>query len=167
MATENWCMKVGGKIYGPYPTAQMAGFVAEKRLAYHSMVAPAGSRDFRQALQFEELRPLFRKQGSAQAAAAGNLRTNLVILAGDQSAAGPASEVLGQQAEARPLSGSVYLIRGAATADELRDQLARVLPSTERAMVLALEGGTIATHGVALNEHETLAAILKSSVPQA
>ncbi|GGY44634.1 hypothetical protein [Parvularcula lutaonensis] len=163
MATENWCMSVGGRIYGPYPTSQMASFVAEKRLAYHSLVAPAGSRDFRQALQFDELRPLFQS-GPASASLGGSLRACLVIFADGRAAEGNAAEILGRFADSRALSGSVYLVRGELDAESLRAELAQAVRGGERLMVIGLDSGDFASQGVALTEHETLAALFRDAV---
>lgn len=49
LAAENWCLKVEGKVYGPYTTQQMRKFAHEGRLASWSMVSPAGSRAWREA----------------------------------------------------------------------------------------------------------------------
>lgn len=49
LAAENWCLKVKDKIYGPYTTQQMRKFAHEGRLAAWSLIAPAGSRAWREA----------------------------------------------------------------------------------------------------------------------
>lgn len=51
LAAENWCVKVDEKIYGPYTTEQVRKYAHEGRLASWSMIAPAGSRDWREAKQ--------------------------------------------------------------------------------------------------------------------
>lgn len=55
-----WNISVNGQSYGPYTAAQMRGFVAEGRLAAHSLVARTGAEKFTAASQDEELAPLFR-----------------------------------------------------------------------------------------------------------
>lgn len=49
LASENWCVKVGDKIYGPYTSAQMRKYAHEGRLAASSLIAPAGSRAWNEA----------------------------------------------------------------------------------------------------------------------
>ncbi|WP_428408179.1 hypothetical protein [Hyphococcus sp.] len=49
LATENWCIKVQEKVYGPYTTQQMRKFAHEGRLASWSLVSPAGGRSWREA----------------------------------------------------------------------------------------------------------------------
>jgi len=49
LATENWCIKVKDKVYGPYTTQQMRKFAHEGRLAAWSMISPAGARAWREA----------------------------------------------------------------------------------------------------------------------
>lgn len=49
LVTENWCLKVEDKVYGPYTTEQMRKFAHQGRLAAWSMIAPAGGRAWREA----------------------------------------------------------------------------------------------------------------------
>jgi hypothetical protein len=49
LATENWCIKVKDKVYGPYTTQQMRKFAHEGRLATWSMISPAGATAWREA----------------------------------------------------------------------------------------------------------------------
>ncbi|HEX4533508.1 MAG TPA: DUF4339 domain-containing protein [Rhizomicrobium sp.] len=58
---DSWTMSAGGRIYGPYTSAQMRVFVGEGRLAAHSMVARAGTDDFLPAGGYSELEDLFPK----------------------------------------------------------------------------------------------------------
>lgn len=46
---DNWCVKVSGKVYGPYSSQQLQKFAHEGRIAEWSLVAPAGSKDWREA----------------------------------------------------------------------------------------------------------------------
>lgn len=49
VAAENWCVKVDEKTYGPYSTQQMRKLAHEGRLAAWSLIAPAGSRAWKEA----------------------------------------------------------------------------------------------------------------------
>jgi hypothetical protein len=49
LAADNWCVKVDDRIYGPYSSQQLRKFAHEGRLAAWSLVAPAGSRTWREA----------------------------------------------------------------------------------------------------------------------
>jgi hypothetical protein len=170
-------MNVEGRIYGPYSTAQMAAFVLEKRLAYHSLVAPAGSRDFRPALQFTELRDLFKggktrapgdpeapRQPERQDTARVSTEPSgdpLLVIFGSEAAAERAVSQFGALAAALPLSATAFLLRSPKGADGVRDDLARTLPSTERALVFACAGQPASCHGVSLEEHDRIANILR------
>jgi GYF domain 2 len=57
--TETWNINVSGQTYGPYTTQQMQAFVAEGRLAAHSLVAQAGDTQFRAADEYAALARLF------------------------------------------------------------------------------------------------------------
>ena len=58
LATDNWCIKVAQRVYGPYTHAQMAAFAAEGRLSGQSLVAPAGGKTWREADQYPALSDL-------------------------------------------------------------------------------------------------------------
>jgi len=49
LAADNWCIKVSDKVYGPYSSQQLRKFAHEGRLAAWSLIAPAGSREWREA----------------------------------------------------------------------------------------------------------------------
>lgn len=48
LAADNWCVKVDDRIYGPYTSPQLRKFAHEGRLAAWSLIAPAGSRSWRE-----------------------------------------------------------------------------------------------------------------------
>ncbi|HXI87772.1 MAG TPA: GYF domain-containing protein [Parvularculaceae bacterium] len=47
-AADNWCVKVEDRVYGPYSSQQLRKFAQQGRLAAWSLVAPAGSRTWRE-----------------------------------------------------------------------------------------------------------------------
>ncbi|MBB5518792.1 DUF4339 domain-containing protein [Amphiplicatus metriothermophilus] len=49
VAIESWCVKVAERVYGPYTTQQLRRFARQGRFAARSLVAPAGSRSWREA----------------------------------------------------------------------------------------------------------------------
>lgn len=49
LAADNWCVKVEGKVFGPYTFHQLVRFSKQGRLASWSLIAPAGGRDWRKA----------------------------------------------------------------------------------------------------------------------
>ncbi|MEM6746695.1 MAG: GYF domain-containing protein [Pseudomonadota bacterium] len=159
--TATWCMNVSGRIFGPYDTDQMGRFISEKRLAYHSLVAPAGSRDFRPALQFPELRNLFKPKSADERGAEARVHSHatksfLIIFGSEMGGAERASRLYTSLPEVIPLSATTWLVQSERSADDLRDELARLLPSTERAVVIACSSQAPACHGVSLEELERI-----------
>ncbi|HTQ14976.1 MAG TPA: DUF4339 domain-containing protein [Rhizomicrobium sp.] len=77
---DSWFVNVQGRAYGPYTEAQMEGFVAEGRLAAHSLITRAGETEFRMAGDEACFAPLFQqhkaKAESLQAAAAPAAQPN-------------------------------------------------------------------------------------------
>ncbi|MCB2112960.1 MAG: DUF4339 domain-containing protein [Parvularculaceae bacterium] len=49
MFADNWCLRTNDRTYGPYSTADLRKFAHEGRFAATSMIAPAGSREWREA----------------------------------------------------------------------------------------------------------------------
>ena len=69
LAADNWCVKVDDRIYGPYSSQQLRKFAHEGRLAAWSLVAPAGSRAWREARQESTFAAFFginAERGTAQ-----------------------------------------------------------------------------------------------------
>ncbi|MEM9422312.1 MAG: GYF domain-containing protein [Pseudomonadota bacterium] len=58
LATDNWCIKVADRVYGPYTHDQMATFASEGRLSAQSMVSPAGGKLWREARAYPPLADL-------------------------------------------------------------------------------------------------------------
>ena len=75
--TDSWNIKVGGRSYGPYSLQQMQGFVAEGRLAPHSLVSPPGSDAIVAAKDDVRLAALFAapKKGEPVPSATGRFFT--------------------------------------------------------------------------------------------
>jgi hypothetical protein len=71
LLADNWCVKVDERIYGPYPSPQLRKFAHEGRLAAWSLVAPAGSRSWREARE----EPTFAAFFGLEAARAGEKNT--------------------------------------------------------------------------------------------
>ncbi len=49
MFADNWCIKSNERVYGPYTSLELKKFAHEGRFAAWSLVAPAGSREFKEA----------------------------------------------------------------------------------------------------------------------
>ena len=47
--TDSWTINAGGRTYGPYTLERMHAFAEEGRLAAHSLIAPAGNTEWREA----------------------------------------------------------------------------------------------------------------------
>ncbi len=64
--SHRWVLKYGDKVYGPYPYELMKGYVAEGRVAEHSLLAPegtpAGAGMWRYAVDIPAFAQLFAEQ---------------------------------------------------------------------------------------------------------
>jgi GYF domain 2 len=65
-----WTINVSGRIYGPFTSERMRGFVGEGRLAPHSLVAREGSSDWHEARDEPEFSDVFAHRGHASSAPA-------------------------------------------------------------------------------------------------
>ena len=70
-----WTINVSGRVYGPFSSERMRGFVSEGRLAPHSLVAREGSSDWHEARDEPEFSDVFAHRG--QATSAGAPETNV------------------------------------------------------------------------------------------
>lgn len=55
LSTDNWCIKVAERVYGPYSTEQLEEFAEQGRLGPQSLVAPAGGKMWRAARQYPNI----------------------------------------------------------------------------------------------------------------
>lgn len=67
VAIESWCVKVDERIYGPYTGPQLRRFARQGRFAARSLVAPAGSRCWREARHEPAFADLFAEESRAPA----------------------------------------------------------------------------------------------------
>ena len=58
-----WSINVSGRVYGPFTSERMRGFVGEGRLAPHSLVAREGTDDWHEAREDPEFSDVFRDRG--------------------------------------------------------------------------------------------------------
>ena len=65
-----WTLNVSGRVYGPFSSERMRGFVSEGRLAPHSLVAREGSSDWHEARDEPEFSNVFSQRGQAPSIAA-------------------------------------------------------------------------------------------------
>lgn len=65
-----WTINVSGRVYGPFTSDRMRGFVGEGRLAPHSLVAREGSSDWHEARDDPEFSDVFSNRGHAPSAPA-------------------------------------------------------------------------------------------------
>ncbi|MGV6800698.1 MAG: DUF4339 domain-containing protein [bacterium] len=75
LSTDNWCMKVASKVYGPYTFTQMEDFAREGRLSAQSLVSPAGSQNWRPARQYQNFASTFNKKAKPSNKSFGKNRT--------------------------------------------------------------------------------------------
>ena len=68
MFADNWCIKSNERVYGPYSSRDLKKFAHEGRFAAWSLVAPAGSRDWKEA----RLEPAFAQFFGFEAAPASD-----------------------------------------------------------------------------------------------
>jgi GYF domain 2 len=65
-----WTINVSGRVYGPFTSERMRGFVSEGRLAPHSLVAREGSADWHEARDEPEFSDVFAHRGGPAVALA-------------------------------------------------------------------------------------------------
>lgn len=90
LAADNWCVKVDDRVYGPYTSQQLRKFAHEGRLASWSLIAPAGSRTWREAKDEAAFGSFFGAE--AKAASAGGRSFGKREITFDDIGGAPASD---------------------------------------------------------------------------
>ncbi len=65
-SSHMWYVKAAGGVWGPYPEARVAGFVAEGRVSPATLLSPWAGGPFAPAQASVEFEPLFRSQVEAR-----------------------------------------------------------------------------------------------------
>lgn len=101
MFADNWCIKSNERVYGPYSSRDLKKFANEGRFAAWSLVAPAGSRDWKEA----RLEPAFAQFFGIDTAADG-ARSFGKLDRDAQALSRPANDADREPRRARPLGAA-------------------------------------------------------------
>lgn len=101
MFADNWCLKSNERVYGPYSPRDLKKFAEEGRFAAWSLVAPAGSRDFKEA----RLEPAFAQFFGLEKEPAG-VRAFGKFDRDAPSPSAPAGDAAREPRRARPLGAA-------------------------------------------------------------
>lgn len=71
-----WTMNISGRVYGPYSADRMRTFIAEGRLAPHSLVTREGASDWHEARHEPEFTDLFPHGAAAAQGGSANASAN-------------------------------------------------------------------------------------------
>lgn len=137
----SWFVKVEGRVYGPYTGAQMRAFISEGRVAAHSSVSERREDGFGPAQDIAQLKTWLdearRSPGEKRQAPADARTANFVIVAELSQASAPGFEAaLADFGDAEPITPGVWLLRGAASAAHLRNELSHLLAREDRLLVV-------------------------------
>ncbi len=101
MFADNWCLKSNERVYGPYSSRDLKKFANEGRFAAWSLVAPAGSGEFKEA----RLEPAFA-QFFGMVATPDGARSFGKLDHGPDAPASPANDATRAPRRARPLGAA-------------------------------------------------------------
>jgi hypothetical protein len=183
MFADNWCLKANDRVFGPYTSEQLRKFAHEGRFAPTSLIAPAGSRDWREARTENAFSSFFGIEAPAnndiRAARAGEPRrpkafgsagqnnasteqagpANFVIVFDVVSAAAsriePALQSLGS---AFRLADNVWTVNCCLTAIGVRNAIAPYLRPNESLFVVDATNGRTSWQNYAPEAHSKISA---------
>ncbi len=190
LAAENWCVKVEEKVYGPYTTEQLRKYAHEGRLAGWSLIAPAGSRAWREASREKSLATFFgaeagtpanttertfgrRDQADASPAAttqtrqAPALANFLVIFESAEGAAGRLESAVQSLGRAFRIADNVWSVTSDLTAVGMRNALAPYLAPKEPIFVVDASRGRTSWQNYAPEAHAKISAAYTASLAKA
>ena len=136
-----WFVKVEGRVYGPYTGAQMRAFVGEGRVAPHSTVSNSREDGFAKAGDIPQLKAWLedaRKAPHEKRPLPSDALTANFIIAADLTADHRAAfeAALPEFGEVEPVTAGVWILRGAASAAHLRNELSHLLGREDRLLVV-------------------------------
>ncbi|MEO1039240.1 MAG: DUF4339 domain-containing protein [Pseudomonadota bacterium] len=137
----SWYVKVDGRVYGPYTAAQMRAFVTEGRVATHSMVSETRDDGWREASHIAQFKAWLDEARQSPNDKGGDKpqrrSANFVIIAevDDEHRAG-FEAALADFGDAEGITSGVWLLRGAASAADLRNELSHLLGREDKLLVV-------------------------------
>jgi hypothetical protein len=139
--TMTWFVKVEGRVYGPYTGAQMRAFVAEGRVAAHSLVSAERDGAFSQAGETAQLKAWLdeaRRAPNEKRPLPADAKTANFIIAAEIAAESRAGfeAAIAEFGDVQPISSGVWILRGAATAAHLRNELSHLLERKDKLLVV-------------------------------
>ena len=139
--TMTWFVKVEGRVYGPYTGAQMRAFVTEGRVAAHSMVSGERDGEFSNAGDIAQLKAWLdeaRRAPNEKRPLPADAKTANFIIAADIAAESRAEfeAAVGEFGDVQPISTGVWILRGAASAAHLRNELSHMLERKDKLLVV-------------------------------
>lgn len=135
--TDNWSIRVGEQIYGPYTRRDLEGFVKEGRLASFSLVAPSGSMDFQPAGESDALQSLFTQADSAKDAGDNDAALTRYVIIADmksRSIAGVESEIF-QFGSAYAISPQGWVLVSATPLNVIRNALMQQIGNVDHLFI--------------------------------
>lgn len=171
LATDNWCIKVAQRVYGPYTQDQMAAFATEGRLSGQSLVAPAGGKTWREARQYPAIAGLLDVKGKAagrafgknapaeaggHALAEGASANFVVVFDVVSGAASRLAHVLSSLGPAFRLTDNVWTVSSNQTALGVKNAIAPHLALREPLFVVDCSRGRTAWQNFAPETHARL-----------
>ncbi|XBQ15158.1 MAG: DUF4339 domain-containing protein [Oceanicaulis sp.] len=139
--TMSWFVKVEGRVYGPYTGAQMRAFVGEGRIAPHSSVSEHRDQGFRPASEISQLKSWLdenRRAPGERRPAPSDARTANFLVVADLHAdsRGAFDAALHEFGEVEQITAGVFILRCAASAAHLRNELSHLLARDDKLLVV-------------------------------
>ena len=137
----SWYVKVDGRVYGPYTAAQMRAFVGEGRVAAHSTVSEDREQGWRSAGDVPQFKAWLdearHEPGKRRTPQSEGRSANFVVIAdlAEENRAG-FEAALSDFGDAERITGGVWLMRGAASAADLRNELSHLLGRDDKLLVV-------------------------------
>jgi len=139
--TMTWFVKVEGRVYGPYTGAQMRAFITEGRVAAHSIVSDERDGQFASASATPQLKAWLdeaRRAPNEKRPLPADAKTANFIIAAELTDEGRSAfeSALGDFGDVQPISTGVWILRGAASAAHLRNELSHLLDRNDKLLVV-------------------------------
>jgi hypothetical protein len=176
MFADNWCLKTNDRVFGPYTSEQLRKFAHAGRFAPTSLIAPAGSRDWREARAETAFSSFFGMAGAANSGeprrprAFGHAEQNnsptektgpanfVLVFDVVSAAAGRIEPTLQSLGAAFRLADNVWTVSCALTAIGVRNAIAPYLRPNESLFVVDATNGRTSWQNYAPEAHSKISA---------
>lgn len=141
-----WKVRVGEKVYGPFTLRQMKVFVAEGRVAAHTLVSQHEASSFRQAVEYGVFaEAISRAEAQKETALPSNY---LIVTQIAETTSAPATSILNALGRFIEVAPGVFILRSKVRIGKVRALMDTICESRDRLIIVDASHNRLAWLGL-------------------